>query len=58
KEELRKKIASLESANDQIYTELSHVDELMRLLGFQDGLETVKATAQSLYEERDPDFVE
>nr|NGX43215.1 hypothetical protein [Chlamydiota bacterium] len=41
KEELRKKIASLESANDQIYTELSHVDELMRLLGFQDGLETV-----------------
>lgn len=44
-EELRRKIASLESINDQLYAELCHVDELMRMIGFANGLETVKETA-------------
>ncbi len=43
-----KKIAVLESINDQLSTEVSYVDRLMRLVGFSGGLETVKATAQEI----------
>lgn len=46
--QLMKKIARLESINDQLLTEVSHVDELMRLIGFAGGLQTVKATAQEI----------
>lgn len=49
KDELIKKIAALESINDQLYSELVDVDRLMRLVGFEGGLETVKLTAQELY---------
>lgn len=51
KEELLKKKAYLESINDQLLTELQNLDSLMRLVGFTDGLATVKATAQALYQE-------
>lgn len=46
--QLLKKIAYLESVNDQLSTEVSYVDKLMRLAGFSGGLETVKATAQEI----------
>lgn len=49
KAELIKKIAILESVNDQLYTELVDVDRLMRLVGFDGGLETVKQTAEEIY---------
>ncbi len=49
KAELVKKIALLESVNDQLYSELIDIDRLMRLVGFEGGLETVKLTAQELY---------
>lgn len=48
KAQLLKKIAMLESVNDQLSTEVSYVDHLMRLLGFSEGLATVKATAQEI----------
>jgi hypothetical protein len=48
KKELLKKVAYLESLNDQLITELSYLDKLMRLVGFSEGLETVKATAQEI----------
>jgi len=48
--DLLKKIARLESSNDHLLTELGYVDHLMRLVGFSKGLETVKITAQELYE--------
>lgn len=48
--ELLKKIARLESINDQLLTELGYVDTLMRMVGFTAGLETVKLTAKELYE--------
>jgi hypothetical protein len=48
KEQLQKKIARLESINDHLLTELSYVNELMRLIGFADGIKTVKATAQEM----------
>lgn len=50
KEDLRRKLAKLESINDQLLTELSYVDHLMRMVGFAGGLETVKMTARELYE--------
>jgi len=50
KAQLLKKIAYLESVNDQLSTEVSYVDNLMRLLGFSEGLATVKATAQEILE--------
>jgi hypothetical protein len=48
KAQLLKKIAYLESVNDQLSTEVEYVDQLMRLIGFSDGLVTVKATAQEI----------
>lgn len=49
-QELLKKIAYLEFVNDQLNAELHELDGLMRKVGFQNGLETVKATAIELYE--------
>jgi hypothetical protein len=48
KSQLLKKIAYLESLNDQLSTEVVYVDQLMRLIGFSEGLVTVKATAQEI----------
>lgn len=48
--QLMKKIALLESINDQLTTEVLYVDHLMRLLGFAEGLTTVKATAHEIIE--------
>lgn len=48
KSQLLKKIAHLESVNDQLSTEVAYVDHLMRLIGFSEGLTTVKATAQEI----------
>lgn len=50
KKDLIKKIAQLESLNDHLTTELSYIDQLMRLVGFAGGIETVKLTAKELYE--------
>ena len=48
KKELMRQIAGLESINDQLITELQMVDQLMRDVGFSNGLETIKATAYEL----------
>lgn len=50
KAQLLKKIALLESVNDQLSTEVTNLDQLMRLVGFSDGLKTVKLTAQEIVE--------
>lgn len=47
-QELEKKIAQLESINDQMYSELCYVDQLMRMVGFSEGLATVKETAKEI----------
>lgn len=51
KKELEKQVAYLESLNDHLLTEISYADQLMRLVGFSNGLETIKATAIELHEE-------
>ncbi len=50
KTQLLRKIAVLESINDQLSTEVSYVDHLMRMVGFAGGLETIKATAKEIIE--------
>lgn len=49
--ELEKKLAYLEFVNDQLMSEIRYVDELLRLVGFTNGLETVKAAAREMVEE-------
>lgn len=46
--EMMRKIALLESVNDQLSTEVSYLDGLMRMIGFARGVETFKATAQEI----------
>jgi hypothetical protein len=51
KAQLLKKIAVLESVNDQLSTEVSYIDQLMRLVGFAEGIATVKATAHEIIDQ-------
>ncbi len=48
KAQLLRKVAILESINDQLSTEISYVDHLMRLVGFAGGIGTIKATAEEI----------
>lgn len=48
KAQMLKKIAKLESINDQLITEVAYVDQLMKMVGFAEGIETVKATAKEI----------
>ncbi|MBS0652112.1 MAG: hypothetical protein JSR39_01150 [Verrucomicrobia bacterium] len=51
KEELLKRISELESINDQLIAEIRYLDELLREVGFEDGLKTLKFAAKELIEE-------
>jgi len=51
KEELLKKIAELETMNDQLITELRYLDELLREAGFEHGIASLKSAAEELIEE-------
>lgn len=48
---LEKRIAYLEFINDQLSSELEYVDQLLRIIGFPDGLDTIKSAAQEVIEE-------
>lgn len=58
KAQLLKKIAYLEFVNDQLSTEVGYIDHLMRLIGFSEGLETVKGAAQDILNEGLPNIIE
>ena len=45
-----KKIAKLESINDQLAAELNYLERLTRQLGFAEGLKTLKAAALEMLE--------
>lgn len=51
KAQLQHKIAKLEFINDQLETELEYVDELLRSVGFPQGLASAKAVAIELLHE-------
>lgn len=48
---LETKVARLESINDQLIAELQYVDQLLRLAGFDNGLQMAKMAASELIEE-------
>lgn len=43
--DLLKKIAKLETMNDQLAAELNYLERLTKALGFAEGLKTLKAAA-------------
>jgi hypothetical protein len=45
-----KKIAKLETQNDQLAAELNYLERLTRALGFAEGLKTLKAAAIEMLE--------
>jgi hypothetical protein len=47
---LLKKLAKLETLNDQLSAEISYLEKLTRALGFADGLKTLKAAAIEMLE--------
>ena len=53
KEEMQKRIAELESMNDQLLAELRYLDDLLRQLGFQEGLKTLKSAAKEMLDQDD-----
>lgn len=55
---LEKKIARLEFINDQLATELRYIDNLLKVIGFPDGLETIKSAAEEVAEEEKEEFNE
>ncbi len=48
--DLERKLAKLESINDQLVAEIRFLDELARKLGFSEGLKTLKSAALELIE--------
>ena len=57
-QELNQKIAQLEFQQDQLLTELHHIDHLLRSIGFPDGLHSIKMTAQELLNTYDEESFE
>ena len=51
KEKMLKRLSELETINDQLLTELNYLDQLLKQIGFEQGLITLKAAAQELIEE-------
>jgi len=54
KEPLLKRISELETLNDQLVAELNYLDRLLKEVGFENGLITLKMAAQELLEEEQP----
>ena len=48
--ELLKKIAKLETINDQLAAEFNYLQKLTKALGFVEGLKTLKAAAVEMLE--------
>lgn len=50
--ELIKKIAKLETINDQLIAEFSYLNKITKKLGFQEGIKTLKEAAKELLQEK------
>jgi hypothetical protein len=51
KDQLKKKIAQLESMNDQLETEFYYLDDLLKSIGFPRGLTSAKEVAIEILEQ-------
>ena len=54
-ERLKKRISELESLNDQLVTEMQYLDQLLKEVGFENGLQTLKMAALDLLEQDNHD---
>lgn len=50
-QDMQKKLAELESINDQLSAEIKYLDQLLKQVGFEEGLKTLKTAAQELIDE-------
>jgi hypothetical protein len=50
-EKILKRISELETINDQLVAELHYLDQLLKQIGFEQGLVTLKSAVQELIEE-------
>ena len=57
-EKLLKRISELESLNDQLASELRFLDDLLRKVGFDQGLITLNSAAQERIQHDHQDFDE
>ncbi len=46
-----KRISELESINDQLLSEIRYLDQMLREVGFEEGLKTLKYAAKELIEQ-------
>ncbi len=51
REQMLKRISELESMNDQLLTEIRYLDQLLREVGFEEGLKTLKFAAKEMIEQ-------
>jgi len=59
REQMLKRISELESLNDQLQAEIRYLDQLLREVGFEEGLKTLKFAAKELIEQdRNSEFEE
>ena len=47
-DKLEKRIAQLESINDQLTCEFNHLNQILKKLGFDDGIKTLKEAAKEM----------
>lgn len=52
KADLQKKLARLESLHDQLSTEVTYVDGLLKAIGFPEGLDSAKKVAIEIKEDQ------
>jgi len=50
-EQLLRKMSELESMNDQLQAEIRYLDNILKDVGFEEGLKTLKVAAEELLDE-------
>jgi hypothetical protein len=50
-DDLLRRISELESLNDQFSTELRYLDELLKKVGFSEGIKSLKSALEELVKE-------
>lgn len=51
REQMLKRISELESLNDQMVSELRYLDKLLKKIGFEEGIKTLKFAAEEMLDQ-------
>ncbi len=57
-EKLEKRIAQLESVNDQLTSEFNYLNTILKKLGFEEGIKTLKEAATEMLHREPPPSLE